>query len=57
MRALCGKKIKVNGYMTPLQNGAKRTHSVLLAYPLSWVRVKPRSADASPILAAISDPT
>lgn len=33
VRALKGKKIKVNGYMMPLQNGSKQTHFVLLAYP------------------------
>lgn len=33
VRALAGKKIKVNGYMMPLQNGGKQTHFVLLAYP------------------------
>lgn len=33
VKALAGKKIKVNGYMMPLQNGGKQTHFVLLAYP------------------------
>lgn len=33
VKALGGKKIKVSGYMLPLQNGAKQTHFVLLAYP------------------------
>lgn len=33
IRALGGKRIKVSGYMLPLQNGAKQTHFVLLAYP------------------------
>lgn len=33
VKALAGKKIKVNGYMLPLQKGAKQTHFVLLAYP------------------------
>lgn len=31
--ALAGKRIKVNGYILPLQNGARQTHFVLLAYP------------------------
>jgi len=33
VRALNGKKIKVAGYMMPLQNGKNQTHFVLLAYP------------------------
>lgn len=33
VKALAGKRIKVSGYMLPLQNGAKQTHFVLLAYP------------------------
>lgn len=33
VRALEGKKIKVSGYMLPLQNGARQSHFVLLAYP------------------------
>lgn len=33
VRALSGKRIKVNGYIMPLQNSAKQTHFVLLAYP------------------------
>jgi hypothetical protein len=33
VKALQGKTIKVNGYMLPLQNGARQTHFVLLAYP------------------------
>lgn len=33
VRALDGKKIKVAGYMMPLQNGKNQTHFVLLAYP------------------------
>ncbi len=33
VKALAGKRIKVAGYMLPLQNGAKQTHFVLLAYP------------------------
>lgn len=33
VRALAGKRIKVNGYIMPLQNSAKQTHFVLLAYP------------------------
>jgi hypothetical protein len=33
VRALQGKKIKVSGYMLPLQNGARQSHFVLLAYP------------------------
>ncbi len=31
--ALKGKKVKVSGYMMPLQNGPNQTHFVLLAYP------------------------
>ena len=31
--ALAGKRIKVSGYMMPLQNSPKQTHFVLLAYP------------------------
>ncbi len=31
--ALAGKKIRVSGYMMPLQNGERQTHFVLLAYP------------------------
>lgn len=31
--ALKGKRIKVSGYMMPLQNGKTQTHFVLLAYP------------------------
>lgn len=33
VKALSGKRIKVNGYMLPLGKGAKQTHFVLLAYP------------------------
>lgn len=33
VKALEGKKIKVNGYMLPLQNGTRQSHFVLLAYP------------------------
>ncbi|WP_439534291.1 DUF3299 domain-containing protein [Polymorphobacter sp.] len=33
VKALAGKRIKVNGYMLPLENGASQTHFVLLAYP------------------------
>jgi hypothetical protein len=33
VKALAGKRIKVNGYMLPLGKGAKQTHFVLLAYP------------------------
>jgi len=33
VRALHGKRIKVSGYMLPLQNGARQSHFVLLAYP------------------------
>ncbi|WP_347303116.1 DUF3299 domain-containing protein [Croceibacterium sp. TMG7-5b_MA50] len=33
VRALGGKRIKVAGYMMPLQNSARQTHFVLLAYP------------------------
>lgn len=31
--ALKGRKVKVSGYMMPLQNGKTQTHFVLLAYP------------------------
>jgi hypothetical protein len=33
VKALDGKRIKLNGYMLPLQNGTNQTHFVLLAYP------------------------
>jgi len=33
VRALQGKKVKISGYMLPLQNGARQSHFVLLAYP------------------------
>ena len=33
VKALNGKRIKVNGYMLPLENGASQSHFVLLAYP------------------------
>jgi hypothetical protein len=33
VKALAGKRIKVAGYMMPLQNSDKQTHFVLLAYP------------------------
>ncbi|MDR7154815.1 hypothetical protein J2W40_001630 [Sphingobium xenophagum] len=33
IEALKGKRIKVSGYVMPLQNTAKQTHFVLLAYP------------------------
>lgn len=33
VRALGGRRIKVAGYMMPLQNSARQTHFVLLAYP------------------------
>ncbi|WP_416907589.1 MAG: DUF3299 domain-containing protein [Polymorphobacter sp.] len=33
VKKLAGKRVKVNGYMLPLQNGTNQTHFVLLAYP------------------------
>jgi hypothetical protein len=33
VRALNGKSVKVSGSMMPLENGARQTHFVLLAYP------------------------
>ncbi|RVT39765.1 DUF3299 domain-containing protein [Sphingobium algorifonticola] len=33
VKALASKRIKVSGYVMPLQNTAKQTHFVLLAYP------------------------
>jgi len=33
VKALAGQRIKVSGYMLPLQNSEKQTHFVLLAYP------------------------
>jgi hypothetical protein len=33
VRALAGKRIKVNGYMMPLETSAKQKHFVLLGYP------------------------
>lgn len=33
VRALSGKRIRVNGYLMPLQNSAMQTHFVLLGYP------------------------
>lgn len=33
VKALKGKRIKVSGYVMPLQNSPKQTHFVLLAYP------------------------
>jgi hypothetical protein len=33
VKALNGKRVKVNGYMLPLENGATQSHFVLLAYP------------------------
>ncbi len=33
VRALAGKRIKVAGWMLPLENGAKQSRFVLLAYP------------------------
>ncbi len=33
VKALNGKRVKVAGFMMPLQNAAKQTHFVLLAYP------------------------
>ncbi|MEM6415289.1 MAG: DUF3299 domain-containing protein [Pseudomonadota bacterium] len=33
VKALSGKKVKVNGYVLPLQTSDKQTHFVLLAYP------------------------
>jgi hypothetical protein len=33
VKALQGKRVKVAGFMMPLQNAAKQTHFVLLAYP------------------------
>lgn len=33
VKALAGKRVKVSGYMMPLQNGERQTHFVLLAYP------------------------
>lgn len=33
VKALAGKRVKINGYMLPLENGASQKHFVLLAYP------------------------
>ncbi len=33
VKALAGKRIKVSGYMLPLENSDKQSHFVLLAYP------------------------
>lgn len=33
VKALATKRIKVSGYVMPLQNSARQTHFVLLAYP------------------------
>jgi hypothetical protein len=33
VQALNGKRIKVSGYVMPLQNAQRQTHFVLLAYP------------------------
>jgi len=33
VKALAGKRVKINGYMLPLGKGASQTHFVLLAYP------------------------
>jgi hypothetical protein len=33
VKALAGKRIKVNGYMMPLETSAKQKHFVLLGYP------------------------
>ncbi|WP_298281901.1 DUF3299 domain-containing protein [Novosphingobium sp.] len=33
VKALAAKRIKVSGYVMPLQNSARQTHFVLLAYP------------------------
>ncbi|MCS6987345.1 MAG: DUF3299 domain-containing protein [Sphingomonadaceae bacterium] len=33
VRALQGKRVKVAGFMMPLENAAKQSHFVLLAYP------------------------
>lgn len=33
VKALNGKRIRVNGYVMPLQNAARQSHFVLLAYP------------------------
>ena len=33
VRALDGRRIKVNGYMMPLQSSARQSHFVLLGYP------------------------
>lgn len=33
VKALAGKRVRVSGYMMPLQNGEKQSHFVLLAYP------------------------
>jgi hypothetical protein len=33
VKALAGRKVKINGYMLPLGKGANQSHFVLLAYP------------------------
>ena len=33
VKALAGKRVKINGYMLPLGKGANQSHFVLLAYP------------------------
>ncbi len=33
VKALAGKRIRVNGYMLPLENGERQSRFVLLAYP------------------------
>lgn len=33
VRALHGRQVRVAGYMMPLENGARQSHFVLLAYP------------------------
>lgn len=33
VKTLAGKRIKVNGYLMPLENKARQSHFVLLAYP------------------------
>lgn len=35
VKALAGERIKINGFMMPLQNAEKQTHFVLMAYPPS----------------------
>jgi hypothetical protein len=33
VKALAGKRVRVAGFMMPLENAAKQSHFVLLAYP------------------------